>query len=59
MTGDHTRRRSPQHQRQRLFLRCDRKSQVGKLDKAWDAAVRRGWLVGDMKRDWKKVFPFE
>ena len=37
----------------------DRKSQVGKLDKAWDEAVRRGWLVVDMKRDWKKVFPFE
>ena len=37
----------------------DRTSSVGKLDKAWDEAVRRGWLVVDMKRDWKKVFPFE
>jgi phosphoglycolate phosphatase-like HAD superfamily hydrolase len=37
----------------------DRKSQVGKLDKAWDEAVRRGWLVVDMKRDWKVIFPFQ
>ena len=37
----------------------DRKSPVGRLDKAWDEAVRRGWTVVDMKRDWKKVFPFD
>jgi phosphoglycolate phosphatase-like HAD superfamily hydrolase len=37
----------------------DRKSAVGKLDKAWDEAVRRGWLVVDMKRDWKVIYPFE
>ena len=37
----------------------DRNSPVGRLDKAWDEAVRRGWTVVDMKRDWKKVFPFE
>jgi phosphoglycolate phosphatase-like HAD superfamily hydrolase len=37
----------------------DRKSSVGKLDKAWDEAVQRGWLVVDMKRDWKVVYPFE
>jgi phosphoglycolate phosphatase-like HAD superfamily hydrolase len=37
----------------------DRASPVGKLDKAWDEAVRRGWLVIDMKRDWKVVYPFE
>ena len=30
-----------------------------RLDKAWDEAVRRGWTVVDMKRDWKKVFPFD
>jgi hypothetical protein len=35
----------------------DRNSPVGRLDKAWDEAVRRGWTVVDMKRDWKKVFP--
>jgi phosphoglycolate phosphatase-like HAD superfamily hydrolase len=37
----------------------DRKSVVGKLDKAWDEAVRRGWLLVDMKRDWKVIYPFE
>jgi hypothetical protein len=37
----------------------DRNSPVGRLDKAWDEAVRRGWTVVDMKRDWKKVFPFD
>jgi phosphoserine phosphatase len=37
----------------------DRKSPVGRLDKAWDEAVRLGWTVVDMKRDWKKVFPFD
>ncbi|MCC6777971.1 MAG: haloacid dehalogenase-like hydrolase [Hyphomicrobiales bacterium] len=37
----------------------DRKSSVGRLDKAWDEAVRRGWLVVDMKQDWKVIYPFE
>ncbi len=37
----------------------DRESDVGKLDKALDEANAKGWTVVDMKRDWKKVFPFE
>jgi phosphoglycolate phosphatase-like HAD superfamily hydrolase len=37
----------------------DRQSRVGKLDKAWDEAVKRGWTVVDMKQDWKVIFPFE
>ena len=37
----------------------DRKSHIGRLDKAWDEAVRRGWLVVDMKQDWKVIYPFE
>ena len=37
----------------------DRKSEVGRLDKAWDEAVRRSWLVVDMKQDWKVIYPFE
>ena len=37
----------------------DRDSSVGRLDKAWDEAVRRGWTVVDMKQDWKVIFPFE
>ena len=35
----------------------DRKSQIGKLDKALDEAQARGWAVVDMKNDWKIVFP--
>jgi phosphoglycolate phosphatase-like HAD superfamily hydrolase len=34
----------------------DRRSQVGKLDKALDEAKARGWLVVDMKQDWQQVF---
>jgi phosphoserine phosphatase len=37
----------------------DRKSRIGKLDKAWDDAVAKGWTVVDMKKDWKKVFAFQ
>ena len=37
----------------------DRKSHVGKLDKALDEANARGWTVVDMKRDWLRVFPPE
>jgi phosphoglycolate phosphatase-like HAD superfamily hydrolase len=35
----------------------DRKSHIGKLDKALDEAAKRGWTVVDMKRDWKTIFP--
>jgi len=37
----------------------DRTSMVGRLDKALDEAVAKGWAIVDMKRDWKVVFPFE
>jgi len=37
----------------------DRQSPIGRLDKALDEAQRRGWTVVDMKKDWKKIFPFE
>lgn len=36
----------------------DRESSVGRLDQALDEAKSRGWVVVDMKRDWKRVFPF-
>jgi phosphoserine phosphatase len=36
----------------------DRKSPIGKLDKALDEAKAKGWTVVDMKRDWKQVWPF-
>lgn len=37
----------------------DRNSHIGRLDKALDAASQRGWLVVDMKNDWKIVYPTE
>ena len=37
----------------------DRQSPFGKLDKALDEAERRNWLLVDMKKDWKRVYPFE
>ena len=37
----------------------DRTSHIGKLDKALDVALTKGWTVVDMKRDWKRVFPFD
>jgi phosphoglycolate phosphatase-like HAD superfamily hydrolase len=37
----------------------DRNSPIGRLDKAWDEAARRGWIVVDMKADWKVIYPFE
>ena len=36
----------------------DRQSHIGKLDKAWDEAQRREWTIVDMKKDWKKIYPF-
>ena len=37
----------------------DRKSHIGRLDKALDQAKEKGWLVVDMKSDWKQVFPIQ
>jgi hypothetical protein len=36
----------------------DRDSQIGRLSRALDEAPKRGWVVVDMKRDWKTIFPF-
>jgi phosphoglycolate phosphatase-like HAD superfamily hydrolase len=35
----------------------DRKSPIGRLDRALDEAPRHGWTVVDMKNDWLQVFP--
>ena len=35
----------------------DRKSLVGRLNRALDEAPTRGWTVVDMKTDWKTMFP--
>jgi hypothetical protein len=37
----------------------DRDSSFGRLDKALDEAPDKGWIVVDMKNDWKTVFPPE
>lgn len=35
----------------------DRDSHIGKLDRGLTEAKQRGWVVIDMKLDWKKIFP--
>jgi phosphoserine phosphatase len=35
----------------------DRKSHIGRLDKALDEAIAKGWAVVDVRRDWNIVFP--
>jgi len=37
----------------------DRKSHIGRLDKALDEAKSRGWTVVSMKDDWKTIYPPE
>jgi phosphoglycolate phosphatase-like HAD superfamily hydrolase len=37
----------------------DRKSRIGKLDKALDEAEVKGCTVVDMKKDWRKIYAFE
>ena len=37
----------------------DRKSKIGRLDKALDLAAKYGWTIVDMKKDWKVIYPFE
>ena len=34
----------------------DRESHVGRLDKATDEARAQGWVVVDMKKDWKVIY---
>lgn len=37
----------------------DRDSHIGRLDKAWDEAKARNWIVVSMKSDWKRIFAFQ
>jgi hypothetical protein len=37
----------------------DRTSHIGTLDKALDEAQAKGWIVVDMKKDWKRIYLFE
>jgi phosphoglycolate phosphatase-like HAD superfamily hydrolase len=36
----------------------DRQSRIGKLDRALDEALARGWTVISMKQDWLQIYPF-
>jgi hypothetical protein len=35
----------------------DRESQIEGLDRGLDEAGTRGWIVIDMKNDWRTIFP--
>lgn len=35
----------------------DRRSHVGKLDKALDEGTAKGWTIVDMKNDWLAIYP--
>jgi len=37
----------------------DRESSVGRLARALDDAPRYGWIIADMKDDWKVIYPFQ
>jgi len=37
----------------------DRKSPIGNLERGIDDADKYGWVLVDMKRDWKKIYPYE
>jgi len=37
----------------------DRESHIGRLDEGLDEANDKGWLVVDMKKDWKVIYPFQ
>jgi hypothetical protein len=35
----------------------DRDSHIGQLARALDEAPKRGWVLVDMKNDWKSIYP--
>jgi hypothetical protein len=37
----------------------DRESHIGRLDKGLEEAREKDWLVVDMKKDWKKMYPHD
>ena len=37
----------------------DRKSDIGRLDKALDEANSRGWTVVDMATEWRRIYPYD
>jgi hydroxymethylpyrimidine pyrophosphatase-like HAD family hydrolase len=37
----------------------DRTSHIGQLARGLDEATKHGWILVDMKQDWKVIFPFQ
>jgi len=37
----------------------DRDSHIGRFDKGLDQAIKDGWTVIDMEKDWNVIYPFE
>ena len=37
----------------------DRTSHIGQLARGLDEAPKRGWILADMKQDWKVIYPFQ
>jgi phosphoglycolate phosphatase-like HAD superfamily hydrolase len=37
----------------------DRTSHIGQLARGLDEAPTRGWILADMKQDWKVIYPFQ
>jgi hypothetical protein len=35
----------------------DRKSHIGKLDRGLDEAAGRNWILIDMEKEWKQIYP--
>ncbi len=37
----------------------DRTSHIGQLVRGLDEGPKRGWIIADMKADWKVIYPFQ
>jgi hypothetical protein len=37
----------------------DRDSHIGRLDRGLDEGPHHGWIIVNMKDDWKAIYPFE
>ena len=37
----------------------DRESSIGRLNRGLDEAKQRGWIIADMEKDFKVIFPFQ
>jgi hypothetical protein len=37
----------------------DRESHIGQLVRGLDEGPKRGWLIVDMKQDWKVIYPLQ